>query len=90
MSTKALNINQHIPLHNLYPNDCCLCKAEARIQELEYKLDAWFTVFETTQLTHAQCRLETAENLVAKLQRENDELKKELDKRGTSTLDTCY
>lgn len=35
MATKALNINQHIPLHNLYPDNCCLCKAEEKIKELE-------------------------------------------------------
>jgi len=38
MSTKQLNINQHIPLHELYPNNCCLCRAEAKIKELEDKI----------------------------------------------------
>ena len=36
--TKQLNIDQHQPLHVLYPNDCCLCKAEDRIKELEEKI----------------------------------------------------
>jgi hypothetical protein len=30
--------NQHDILHVHYPNDCCLCKAEARVVELETKL----------------------------------------------------
>lgn len=38
MSTKALNINQHIMLHQLYPDNCCLCKAEERIKVLEKQL----------------------------------------------------
>ena len=40
MATKLLNTDQHPALHNLYgANDCCLCKAEARIKELEKELD---------------------------------------------------
>lgn len=38
MATKIPGINQHIVLHELYPNDCCLCKAEVRIAELERKV----------------------------------------------------
>ena len=39
MSYKALNINQHDPLHELYTSyDCCLCKAEQKIKELEEKI----------------------------------------------------
>ena len=37
-----------------------------RIAELEAKLEAWFTVFGTTQLTHAQDRLEVAERELIK------------------------
>jgi hypothetical protein len=33
---KALSANQHRPLHLLYgPYDCCLCRREERIRELE-------------------------------------------------------
>jgi hypothetical protein len=35
MAAKALNPNQHIPLHNIWPNNCCLCDKEKRIAELE-------------------------------------------------------
>lgn len=38
MPTKALNINQHDVLHQHYPNDCCLCKAESKIKELENRV----------------------------------------------------
>lgn len=67
MATKALNINQHIPLHDLYPDNCCLCKAEQKIKELECILSSWYTVFGTMQLTHAQDRLEQAEREVKQL-----------------------
>ncbi len=40
MGTKALNANQHIPLHGIYgEHDCCLCKADARIAALEAELE---------------------------------------------------
>uniref|UniRef100_A0A6M3LD01 Uncharacterized protein n=1 Tax=viral metagenome TaxID=1070528 RepID=A0A6M3LD01_9ZZZZ len=35
MATKALNVNQHHILHELYPDDCCLCKAENEIDQLK-------------------------------------------------------
>lgn len=39
MSVKALMPNQHDYLHPFYGEDnCCLCKAEARIKELEEKV----------------------------------------------------
>lgn len=39
MSTKQLLPNQHQPLHYIYgQNDCCLCRAEQRIKELEAAL----------------------------------------------------
>ncbi len=40
--------------------ECKKCK------ELECQLDAWFTIFGTTQLSHAQARLEQAEGDAAK------------------------
>ena len=70
MATKALNINQHIPLHNLYPDNCCLCKAEEKIKELECVLSAWYTIFGTTQLTHAEDRLNSAEKELNKLKKD--------------------
>jgi phage shock protein A len=45
------------------------CKElEERVKELECVIDAWHTIFGTTQLTHAQARLEVAESKVAKLE----------------------
>jgi hypothetical protein len=41
MATKYRNINQHDILHQHYPDDCCLCKAEARIRELEVEVEKW-------------------------------------------------
>jgi len=39
MSTKIPLPNQHDLLHPFYgANDCCLCKAEERIKELERKV----------------------------------------------------
>ncbi len=34
-----IGVNQHDILHKHYPNDCCLCKAEARIRALERQLE---------------------------------------------------
>jgi hypothetical protein len=39
MATKALNADQHLPLHERWPDNCCLCAAESRIQELVRKVD---------------------------------------------------
>lgn len=48
MSNKAINGNQHSILHEHYPGDCCLCKAEGqlaqaqqRITELEKEAQTW-------------------------------------------------
>jgi uncharacterized coiled-coil protein SlyX len=39
MATKIAPVNQHEILHQHYlENNCCLCKAEARIKELEQQL----------------------------------------------------
>ena len=35
MATKALNVNQHHILHELYPDDCCLCKSENKVEQLK-------------------------------------------------------
>ena len=36
MSNKQLLPNQHTPLHFIYgKDDCCLCRAQSRIAELE-------------------------------------------------------
>ncbi len=38
-SPTKIGVNQHDILHQHYPTDCCLCKAEARIRELERQLE---------------------------------------------------
>jgi hypothetical protein len=38
MATKIPDANQHLPLHDIYGDDCCLCKAEARAEALESEL----------------------------------------------------
>lgn len=38
MATKQPTIDQHEILHVHYPNDCCLCRAEGKVKELEYKI----------------------------------------------------
>lgn len=40
-----------------------------KVKELETVLDAWYSVFGTTQLTHALARLEFAEGELEKLKR---------------------
>lgn len=41
MTPTKIPINQHIPLHDIYGgNDCCLCRAEEKIKELEKKIEA--------------------------------------------------
>ena len=39
--------------------------AEQRIKELETQLQAWYSIFGTTQLTHAKARLDVAERRIA-------------------------
>lgn len=56
-ATKYPFPNQHVILHQMYPNDCCLCKAEARIAELETKLKDFEERFEALKA------LEPKENL---------------------------
>lgn len=31
MSVKQLTADQHVLLHNTYPGDCCLCKAQSQL-----------------------------------------------------------
>ena len=51
-----------------------------RIIELEAKLNAWYSIFGTTQLTHAQARLEVAEEGVKRLTQKLSAIKSELRK----------
>ena len=39
MATKALTADQHQPLHQRWPDNCCLCAAETRIKDLERERD---------------------------------------------------
>ena len=50
-----------------------LREAGQREAELRMELGAWQRAFQTTQLTHAQARLEKAESSVAQLQKYHDE-----------------
>ena len=51
--------------------DCrsLLAQREERIRELETTLDAWQSVFQTSQLSHAQARLERAEAELARMKK---------------------
>lgn len=47
MAAKALTANQHLILHDYWPNNCCLCNRELeitalklKVEELEKKLEA--------------------------------------------------
>lgn len=45
MATKIGPLNQHEVLHNHYgPHDCCLCTAEARIQQYKNTLRNFCTL----------------------------------------------
>lgn len=52
---------------------------EDRIKELEGVLEAWHTIFGTTQLTHAKDRLDVAERELEKLKRRVPLSEKEVD-----------
>lgn len=41
-----------------------LARKQALLNERQIQLDAWHSIFGTTQLTHAQARLEKAESLL--------------------------
>jgi hypothetical protein len=40
MMAKTDSLDQHAALHGFWPNNCCLCNAEARIAALEESLAA--------------------------------------------------
>jgi hypothetical protein len=52
-----------------------LSEKDKEIAELKCVIDAWHSIFGTTQLTHAQARLEVAEQTVEKQKREIVKLK---------------
>ena len=53
-------------------------RLQSKVEELECVIDAWHKIFGTTQLTHAQCRLEVAESSVIKLKSKEEGAEKVL------------
>jgi exonuclease VII small subunit len=51
-------------------------KFRTKIAELETVLEAWHNIFGTTQLTHAQARLEVAEQKVERIVKKMNELER--------------
>lgn len=82
----------HIPLKQklmeltrINGHDCSWWQVEAekqrvRAEELDTQLSAWHSIFCTSQLSHAQARLEQAEKDRDTLKRENEELRARLAK----------
>lgn len=48
MSAKQSFDNQHVPLHQLWPGNCCLCNCEERIKKLEEENIKLKNILETT------------------------------------------
>ena len=69
MATKA-GMDQHNMLHRHWPNDCCLCRQESRIRELEAELAKcrWHKAHEEAD---AEIELQMKRALKAELERDN-------------------
>jgi hypothetical protein len=79
MITKSPGVNQHTILHSLY-SECCLCKTEARVKDIEELLEGWREAYHsllesyTEEKRNAKSRAENQALTIAYLDASNEAL----------------